>query len=164
MHGYALEWLAGHLHPGSNALDVGSGTGYLTLAMALMVGPDAPGVVVGIEHIPELVSDSIRNLRTNWSHLLDSGKIHMVAGDGRAGYPSHAPYSAIHVGAAAPSIPDALIDQLAPGGRMVIPVGPNGGSQSIMFVDKDQSGRVSQSRELGVSYIPLTEKSKQWPS
>ena len=109
MHCYALEWLVGHLNPGSNALDVGSGTGYLTLAMALMVGQDTPGVVVGIEHIPELVSDSVRNIRTNWAHLLDSGKIHMVAGDGRAGYPSHAPYSAIHVGAAAPSIPEDLI-------------------------------------------------------
>jgi protein-L-isoaspartate(D-aspartate) O-methyltransferase len=161
MHGYALEWLEEYLRPGSRVLDVGSGSGYLTVSFALMLGPDAPGKVVGIDHVPQLVDDSIGNIRKSWSRLLDSGSVEMITGDGRNGYPAHAPYNAIHVGAAAPTIPEPLIQQLAPGGRMVIPVGPQGQPQAIYFVDKDTSGQVKQTRKLGVSYVPLTSKSQQ---
>ena len=65
---------------------------------------------MGIDHIDELVSDSVKNLRKDAiiSGLLDSGRIKMVVGDGRLGYPAHGPYNAIHVGAAAPEIPQAV--------------------------------------------------------
>ena len=65
------------------ALDVGSGSGYLTVCMALMVGDR--GTVVGIEHVRELVEISIHNVRKNHSGLLQSGRVRFVVGDGRKG-------------------------------------------------------------------------------
>ena len=81
--------------------------------MAVMVG--GRGLVVGIDHIPELVDFSIRNGRKNYSHLLDSGRVKLLVGDGRKGFPPAAPYDAIHVGAASNGLPEALVAQLAPG-------------------------------------------------
>ena len=72
------------------------------------------------------------------------------------------PYDVIHVGAAAPVLPPALVEQLAPGGKMVIPVGPDGGNQQIMAVTRSADGRdVVTEPLLGVRYIPLTTPEKQ---
>lgn len=65
-----------------------------------------------------------------------SFKILCLEGDGRKGYPEHAPYNAIHVGAASPETPQTLISQLANGGRLIVPVGPEGGEQYMMQVCK----------------------------
>ena len=72
-----------------------------------------------------------------------------------------APYNCIHVGAAAETIPPALVEQLANGGRLVIPVGHQGDSQYITIVDKDKNGNITTRRELEVSYVPLTSVKKQ---
>uniref|UniRef100_A0A8B9KP00 Protein-L-isoaspartate O-methyltransferase n=1 Tax=Astyanax mexicanus TaxID=7994 RepID=A0A8B9KP00_ASTMX len=105
MHAHALEVLGDKLTEGASALDVGSGSGYLTACFARMVGPT--GKVVGIEHIDELVQASVKNVRADDPELLTSGRIKLVVGDGRLGFPDGAPYDAIHVGAAAPTIPKA---------------------------------------------------------
>lgn len=151
---------------------MGSGTGYLTALFAEFVvekkkqdekSPESggSGLVVGIDHIPELVAASRENFeRDGRAELLDAGNVLLVAGDGRKGYEEGAPYDAIHVGAAAPAIPAALIAQLAPGGRMVLPVGDRA-NQQLKAVDKDAEGKVTEQVLMGVIYVPLTDASRQ---
>lgn len=158
MHAYALEKLKNHLTPGSRVLDVGSGSGYLTLAFSHMM--HFTGKVVGVEHIPQLVQNSIANINKACPEAIERGLIEIHVGDGRMGWGGA--FKAIHVGAAAEKVPQNLIDQLDNGGRMVIPVGPQGRSQYILIVDKDQHGNVHTRRDIGVSYVPLTDKTKQW--
>ncbi|VDK42254.1 unnamed protein product [Anisakis simplex] len=159
MHASALERLKDHLKEGDNALDVGSGSGYLTVCMAQMIGET--GKVVGIDHIKELVDLSKRNIEKHHSDLLTSGRVIMVEGDGREGYAPCAPYKAIHVGAAAPELPPKLLEQLAPGGRMLIPVGAAHSDQRFVQVDKDENGEVNIRDLMGVIYVPLTSKENQ---
>ncbi|MED6217823.1 Protein-L-isoaspartate O-methyltransferase 1 [Stylosanthes scabra] len=158
MHAMCLQLLEKNLQPGMHALDVGSGSGYLTACFGMMVGPE--GRAVGVEHIPELVSSSIENIQKSAAaQLLKDGSLSVHAADGRKGWPEFAPYDAIHVGAAAPEIPQALIDQLKPGGRMVIPVGNM--FQDLKVVDKKSDGSISIHTETSVRYVPLTSREDQ---
>jgi len=159
MHAYALEALSKYLHSGANVLDVGSGSGYLTACFSMMVGPN--GHVTGIDHIQDLVDDSRVNIN-NWDpRKFNCGKIELETADGREGYAKNAPYDAIHVGAAADKVSEKLIEQLKPGGRMIIPVGPDGGTQFLTQIDKDMVGRIHSKQLMGVMYVPLTDRSKQ---
>lgn len=158
MHATCLELLEEHLQPGMRALDVGSGTGYLTACFAMMVGPQ--GRTVGVEHIPELVASSINSIkRSAASSLLNDGSLSVHTADGRKGWPELAPYDAIHVGAASPDIPRALLEQLKPGGRMVIPVGNF--FQNLKVVDKNDDGSVHVYSEASVRFVPLTSRAAQ---
>ncbi|KAI8384047.1 protein-L-isoaspartate O-methyltransferase [Blakeslea trispora] len=157
MHGYALDNLESFLQPGMKALDIGSGSGYLCACMAEMVG--TTGKVVGVEHIPELVTSSVRNLNKSHREQMESKQIEIIEGDGREGYEKEGPYDCIHVGAASPTVPDILIKQLKSPGRLFVPVGTD--SQHIMIYDKDEHGNVSEKKWLGVMYIPLTDAKKQ---
>jgi protein-L-isoaspartate(D-aspartate) O-methyltransferase len=139
---------------------------------------------VGIDHISELVEMSMKNFRSDRLDLLDDGyaEIHGMSesiadsctlgrasyalllvdleGDGYKGWKEIAPYDAIHVGAAAPFIPQPLIDQLKEGGRLVIPVGPEGGDQWLMVIDKKAGGDLVKTKFEAVRYVPLVSKNK----
>ncbi|KAF1751289.1 hypothetical protein GCK72_017843 [Caenorhabditis remanei] len=159
MHAAALDYLQNHLVSGANALDVGSGSGYLTVCMAKMVG--TTGTVVGIEHMGGLVELSKKNIEKHHKEMLDSGNVVLVEGDGRQGFAEKAPYNAIHVGAAAKGVPKALTDQLAEGGRMMIPVEGEDGNQEFMQIDKID-GKIEKKTVEHVIYVPLTSRDKQW--
>lgn len=121
MHAHAAELLLPFLKPGANVLDVGSGTGYLTSVFHKLVGS---GRVTGIEHIEQLAKLGHNNaVRDGLGSAIENGSLQFVLGDGRNGWPDTAPYDAVHVGAAAPAVPPALVEQLARPGRMIIPVG-----------------------------------------
>lgn len=124
-----------------------------------MVGES--GCTVGIEHIPDLTALSIRNIKKDHPKLLESERLLLITGDGRLGYSEKGLYDAIHVGAAADGVPEALHKQLKPGGRMVVPVGPNGGTQFLEQHDKRADGRVEVKRLMAVRYVPLTSKEQQ---
>ncbi|KAJ7197436.1 protein-L-isoaspartate O-methyltransferase [Mycena pura] len=132
MHAYAADLLLPFLRPGARVLDIGSGSGYLCAVLHHLVTSytsvrptdqsataAVSGHVVGIEHIPELLDWSLQNLKKDerTRRAVESNAIEIHAGDGRLGYPSGGPYDAIHVGAAAPTIPEPLILQLAAPGR-----------------------------------------------
>ncbi|KAL9932095.1 hypothetical protein V8E36_009156 [Tilletia maclaganii] len=167
MHAYALESLAPFLkRPAASVLDVGSGSGYLLGVFHHLARPASPGEgsgtgkIIGVEHIAELTEASKVNLKDDGlGAALDSGRIEVHTGDGRQGWPAGAPYSVIHVGAAAPTVPQALIDQLARPGRLFIPVGTD--SQDIWEIDRAEDGTVSRRKLMGVRYIPLTDASSQ---
>ena len=159
MHAFALEHLSNFCTKEAHILDVGSGSGFLTVALSKMTN-DA-GTVVGIEHIPELYNFGITNVKKKHGNLLDNGKIVFVKGDGREGYKKYAPYKAIHVGAASEKIPSALTEQLACNGRMFIPVGKKGETQYIYLVDKDSNGKLIFNKILSVCYGMLTDVDSQ---
>lgn len=154
MHAHAAENLLPFLYEGAKVLDVGSGSGYLTAIFAQLVGKE--GKVIGVDHIPQLVELSTRNLKNDNPDFLNSGNVVFVTADGRKGVPEHGPYDAIHVGAAAPTLPKALVDQLKAPGRMFIPIGT--GLQSVFQIDKDKNGNVQQQELFGVRYVPLTDR------
>lgn len=164
MHAHAAEHLLPYLKPGSKVLDVGSGSGYLAAIFHRLVSPDGvPSLgskVVGIDHVPQLVDWSVSNLRRDGlGHALEDGQIEMISGDGRSGHPSGGPYNCIHVGAAAPTLPQQLIDQLTKPGRLFIPVGTV--NQRLLQIDKDKEGNVTQKDLFGVVYVPLTDHDAQ---
>lgn len=159
MHAYALEYLFDRLRTAKNVLDVGSGTGYLTAAMAYLIPPQAK--VYGIEHVPELVKLSIQNIHKGNPDLFKEGRIEIKEGDGREGWPDKGiKFDVIHVGAAAAKMPQGLVDQLAEGGRMVIPVGGEHAMQSFKEVNKID-GVVKEKDVLSVRYVPLTDLKHQ---
>jgi len=161
MHVVALQVLEPLLTPDARVLDVGSGSGYLTALFAKMIGTSGAGKVYGIERIEHLVEFGRENMRRANPEL--ASKVEIVQGDGWKGLPERGPFDAIHVGAAAEELPKALIDQLAPGGRMVIPVGGHSrfsGGQELLQVEKDSVGKVSSKKLFSVIYVPLVRENE----
>lgn len=164
MHAFALEILKKHLTPGARVLDVGSGSGFLTVCLSRYLQAQANenqiadcGLVVGIEHHPKLVEFAIENINADDPKLLSEGFLKIIQGDGRLGCEKFAPYDAIHVGAAAREIPANLLAQLKPGGRMICPIGPPGDTQHLEQYDKLPNGEIKKENLMSVVYVPLTD-------
>jgi protein-L-isoaspartate(D-aspartate) O-methyltransferase len=136
-----LDWLA--VNPGQKILDVGSGSGWTSALLAHLVGP--AGKVIAVEKLPELVRfgrDNCARLGINNVGFHEASK--------QYGWPPAAPYDRILVSAAAQAVPPELIDQLANGGRLVIPV-----KSSIFVISKDESGTTAQTEHPGFAFVPL---------
>ena len=158
LHSYCLEALKDYLTEGSTALDIGFGSGYLTVAMSKMMNDK--GCVIGIEHIKDLYDFGYQNISKHHKNLMDGGSIELILGDGRMGYKKKAPFKCIHVGAASMEPPIEFIEQLDFGGRLVMPLGPQG-DQYIYLIDKDSKGNINYTKGLSVRYVPLTSAQNQ---
>jgi protein-L-isoaspartate(D-aspartate) O-methyltransferase len=131
--------------PDHTVLEVGTGCGYQSAVLVALVAR-----VYSIEVIPGLGRAAAARLAE-----LGYDNVELRIGDGREGWPEHAPYDGILVTAAGRRIPRALIDQLRPGGRMAIPVGGRRVGQNLLLVEKDTAGRVRERLVLPVAFVPL---------
>lgn len=127
-------------------LEIGTGSGYQAAVLAEIVKR-----VHTIEIVEPLARQAESRLRA-----LGYRNIDVRAGDGYRGWPEHAPFDAIVVTAAGPIIPPALLDQLRPGGRLVMPVGDPRRTQWLTVVHKDADGKITKRPVLEVVFVPLT--------
>lgn len=128
---------------GDKVLEIGTGCGYQTAVLASLVKK-----IYSVERIPDLLRKTKQRLRE-----LDIYNVQFRPGDGWEGWPKYAPYDGIIVAAAASVVPEKLIEQLAPGGRLVIPVGPPGHQELMLFARKQD--RFEERSLGGVSFVPL---------
>ena len=131
--------------PGQRVLEVGTGCGYQAAVLAELVAE-----VYSIEYLPELGDAAAQRLRR-----LGYGNVRVRIGDGHRGWPEAAPFDGIIVTAGAPDFPEELLDQLAPGGRMVVPVGRGLLGQDLQLVTKDAQGEIQRKSVLPVSFVRL---------
>ncbi len=127
-------------------LEVGTGSGYQAAILSCLVRQ-----VYSLEIVAALAADAKARLAK-----LGYANVEVRHADGYAGLPEHAPYDGIIVTAAAPFVPPPLLEQLKPGGRLVIPVGQPGWSQELKVLEKLPDGRVDERDVLGVAFVPLT--------
>jgi len=150
-----MSELAG-LRPTDNVLEVGTGSGYqlAVLAELLGLGPDSPGELergrlCSIEILPELSARAAKDLEAAGYRDME-----LRVGDGYRGWPERAPFDAILVTAAPGHVPEPLVEQLAPGGRLVIPVGDR--MQYIELITRLPDGSLRSERKLPVRFVPMT--------
>jgi len=139
------------LAPGEKVLEIGTGSGYQSAVLSRLARE-----VYSIEIVPELARESAERLRK-----LGYGNVTVREGDGYRGWPEHAPFDAILVTAAPDRIPQPLLDQLAPGGRMVIPVGSF--FQELKVLSKDRNGKITEKDILPVRFVPMTGEIEKTP-
>lgn len=130
--------------PGDVVLEIGTGSGYQAAVLSLLVAR-----VYSIERVPGLAEGAARTLAR-----LGYQNVEVRAGDGADGWPEHAPFDKIIVTAEADEIPKALLDQLKPGGRLLMPVGDPGGQQ-LTLVEKREDGTCERREVLPVAFVPL---------
>ena len=141
----ALMIEAAGVRPGDRVLEVGSGSGYAAAVMSRIAA-----TVVGIERQHELVSAARERLRR-----LAYTNVEIVEGDGTKGWPGGAPYDAILAAASGSHVPQPLIDQLAPGGSLVMPIGNPGWVQKLVRIRKAEDGSLDRSDLGEVRFVPL---------
>ena len=154
---------------------VGCGSGYLTSCFGRLLSnakgsEQTPlgirGKAWGIDFVPYLVEMSEYNTKKADADLLESGTVSFLRGDGWKGLPDEAPFQAIHVGAAADTFPKNLMMQLAVGGVMIIPVGPQLGGQALYRIERVKESPTFNTSDfvmtqlLGVRYVPLVHAQK----
>jgi protein-L-isoaspartate(D-aspartate) O-methyltransferase len=145
---YIVAFMTQHLdlQPDLKLFEPGTGSGYQAAVASLLVEE-----VFTVEIVPELAERATSDLER-----LGYENVHVRQGDGWAGWPDEAPFDRIIVTAAAPDLPEPLLEQLADDGRMIIPVGPAGGRQDLFLVWKTREGEVKSRAILPVRFVPVT--------
>jgi protein-L-isoaspartate(D-aspartate) O-methyltransferase len=151
------------LHEGDKVLEIGTGSGYQAAILA-----EIPSIeVYTIEIVPELATSACEQLESQ-----GYANVHCKEGDGYYGWPEHSPFDAIIVTAAPDHLPSPLLEQLAYSGRMVIPIGPPGGYQTLWKFIKGPQGELQALNKGGVAFVPFTgpgmdehggEGGHEWP-
>ena len=129
---------------GERVLEVGTGLGFQTAILAVLAGE-----VVSVERFADLAAEATANLAA-----AGVGGVTVLVGDGTLGVPSRAPYDAIVVAAASPRVPEPLVEQLVPGGRLVHPLGP-GGHELVTAFHKEAGRLVADAQLTPARFVPL---------
>lgn len=137
------------LKPGQLVLEVGAGSGYHAANVAQQIGP------AGRVYTIELVMDLVEFARENLARTGYDDRVVLVHGDGSLGYKDRAPYDRILVTAAAPKVPQPLVEQLRPDGILLIPVGSRLFPQELFKISKDAEGQTRKTSLGGVAFVPL---------
>ncbi len=136
------------LQGGEVVLEVGTGSGYQAAVLSLLAKK-----IYGMENVAQLVVAARKRL-----HCLGYDNIELVWGNGYQGLPDKAPFDAILVAAASPYVPKALLDQLRPGGKMVIPITGRGYAQELKLLQKSPQGDIETKVVLPVAFVPLVDQ------
>jgi protein-L-isoaspartate(D-aspartate) O-methyltransferase len=134
--------------PGDRVLEIGTGSGYQAAVLAALAG-----TVYTIEIVEPLGREAAERL-----NRLGYRNVVTRIGDGYQGWAGEAPFDSIMVTAAPREVPQPLIDQLKPGGRLVVPVGGQAAGQSLLLIEKQPDGTVTRRNVLAVRFVPLTDK------
>jgi len=141
----ALMAEALELGPADKVLEIGAGSGYAAAVLSRIARE-----VWAIERHEPLARQARERMRR-----LGYSNVHIIHGDGTLGWPEHAPYDGIVVAAGGPEVPQALLDQLAVGGRLVIPIGPDPRTQSLIRVRRREDGTYAREDLGAVRFVPL---------
>jgi len=141
----ALTIQAAEIKPGNKVLEVGAGSGYAAAVISRIAGK-----VIGMERHHDLVDVARDRLKR-----LGYDNVEIVEGDGTRGCPDEAPFDAIVAAASGSHVPKAFLEQLADGGRIVMPVGEPGWVQELIKVTKQDDGTLMQQKLGGVRFVPL---------
>ena len=133
---------------GDRVLEIGTGSGYQAAVLA-----ELAATVYSIEIVEPLGREAAERL-----NRLGYRNVVTQVGDGYRGWAEQAPFDSIMVTAAPREVPQPLIDQLKPGGRLVVPVGGQGAGQSLLLIEKQPDGTVTRRNVLAVRFVPLTDK------
>jgi len=135
--------------PGDRVLEIGTGSGYQAAVLA-----ELAATVYTVEIVEPLAREAAGRLKQ-----LGYRNVVAKVGDGYQGWLEHAPFDAIMVTAAPREVPQPLIEQLKPGGRLVVPVGGQAAGQELLLIEKKSDGTVTRRNILAVRFVPLTDKS-----
>jgi len=138
------------IEPEHTILEIGTGSGYQTAILSRLCKQ-----VYTMEYIAALSNRAAKHFKR-----LDYDNIETIVGNGWNGWPQHAPYDGIIVTAAASQIPDALVEQLKPGGKLAVPVEAGVFRQELLLIEKDERGDTQTRSVLGVAFVPLVGEPK----
>lgn len=137
------------LSPGARVLEIGTGSGYQAALLA-----ELGAVIYSVEIIPALAEQAAQTLQATGY----AGSVHVRQGDGYHGWPEHAPYDAIIITAAAPSLPMPLVEQVRVGGRIIVPIGLPERRQHLWIYDKARDGTLHAQKWGEVAFVPFTRE------